>query len=467
MRIDILDPVYIRLDREAQRLLKPYLSVTQVWYQEGQYRRIPREYLKPFFDRSGLSYRGFLPFIKQKLQELGVSAVIEGESEKLNIPFSPSSSLLMAFKAKDITLRDYQMDIPRKALLENQGLIICPTGSGKTVIASLLIDAIREYKTLFMCHTLTLINQTLSDFKSYGFRDIRVIAEGEKDLSNLPNLVIASRQSMGRLKPQQYTDLFDMVIVDEAHHCSKIDNQYAKILRCLDSPLRFGLTATIPQTEAKRELVLSTKALFGEVVGEFTLEEGIAQGILAKPYLTLIRLPLNRVVKELRTYNDVYDQGVIYNTERNKIICSVTVDRISKDKSVLILVRKLEHGELLLKNLKASGVKSIFVKGATDTAFRERLRKALHTKQIKCIVANVVWREGVNVPSLGVIMNASGGKDEIETLQSFGRGFRTTEDKDSIEFIDFFDPSHRFLIEHFGERLCLYFERGWIGGELK
>jgi superfamily II DNA or RNA helicase len=81
------------------------------------------------------------------------------------------------------------------------------------------------------------------------------------------------------------------------------------------------------------------------------------------------------------------------------------------------------------------------------------------------VIATAVWKEGINIPSLDVVINAAGGKSEIQTLQSIGRGLRRTEEKLQVIVVDFFDATHKMLIAHFGERVSLYFDLGWMGGE--
>jgi hypothetical protein len=59
-------------------------------------------------------------------------------------------------------------------------------------------------------------------------------------------------------------------------------------------------------------------------------------------------------------------------------------------------------------------------------------------------------------------VNASGGKDEKGVLQVVGRGLRITNDKDEVLIVDIFNPSHPYLVSHFGERISLYCENNWI-----
>jgi len=61
-----------------------------------------------------------------------------------------------------------------------------------------------------------------------------------------------------------------------------------------------------------------------------------------------------------------------------------------------------------------------------------------------------------------VVINAAGYKSDILVQQIMGRGMRATSEKDSFILVDIFDPSHHYLIKHFGERICLYFDKEWM-----
>jgi superfamily II DNA or RNA helicase len=173
-----------------------------------------------------------------------------------------------------------------------------------------------------------------------------------------------------------------------------------------------------------------------------------------------LKLPKNHSISELRKYHDVYNQAIVNNVVRNQLIVSTAKKHIDKNESVLIIVNLIEHGENILSILKEQKIPSAFVQGGTEGNTRLQLKESLNKKE-KCIVTTV-WKEGVNVPELNVIINGAGGKSEIQTLQVIGRGLRMTPTKKEIILYDIFDPSHRFLIEHFGERLCIYSEQGWL-----
>ena len=114
------------------------------------------------------------------------------------------------------------------------------------------------------------------------------------------------------------------------------------------------------------------------------------------------------------------------------------------------------------KFAKENNVECEFVYGDTKSDVREKVKADLKTKKLKCVICSTIWTEGINVPSLDVIINAAGGKSERIIRQLRGRGVRTCEGKDRLVYIDFFNPSHPSLIKHFGERICLYFENQWM-----
>jgi superfamily II DNA or RNA helicase len=204
------------------------------------------------------------------------------------------------------------------------------------------------------------------------------------------------------------------------------------------------------------------EGLIGPVIGELTLQEGIEQGILAKPKLHILKSPINQDVTDLRKYQDVYEMGVVRNYTRNHMLMKKVKELSDERKTTLILVNKIQHGEILERIGNRLKIRIKFIQGRDSGDVRELLREALNSKSVDCVIATTIWKEGVNIPSLDCIINAGGGKSEIATLQSIGRGLRTTKDKTEVLLIDIFDRSHHFLINHFGERLCIYIDQGWV-----
>jgi len=247
-------------------------------------------------------------------------------------------------------------------------------------------------------------------------------------------------------------------LVHNCHHVSSLKVTYAEILSKLLCPIRIGLTATVPTAE---ESVLAMEAFLGPVIGKFSVEDGVDLGILAMPRIQLMRVPKSIDIVDLRKYSDIYDTCIVRNESRNRIITRTTRGLVNKEKSVLILVTKIEHGTLLMDSLAESGIASLFVRGSTEREMRVQIQEAFQQKRVNCVIATATWREGVNVPSLDCVINAAGGKSEIFTIQSIGRGLRTTNSKQEVLIVDFLDP-YKYLSEHAIQRISIYVENGWI-----
>lgn len=353
-----------------------------------------------------------------------------------------------------IVLREDQNRTILESARIGRGYIQYPTGSGKTVIAAGLISCYpKEIRALFLCHTVTLLEQTKKDFAKFFDEPIGVIGGGTTDIQRI---TVATIQSYSRLVNAEWRDL---VIVDECHHISGFSTEYAKVLSLFPAPLRFGLTATPP---TKEEGIMALEGFIGPKIAELTMEEALDRGILAKPKIHILKAPMHRATHELRRYPEVYESGIVTNQERHRLIMGYAKEQNKQGKSVLILVTKLDHIHRLLEMAWAMGVNALSVDGSTDGEVREKMRQLLNEKKAMCYISSRVWREGVNIPSLDVIINAAGEKSEIPTLQALGRGLRRTKDKAEVTLVDIFDPSHTYLINHFGHRISLYCSEGWL-----
>jgi superfamily II DNA or RNA helicase len=458
MKITQLDAVHCRADKKATRLLRPFLSYKAEFWKMGEYNyRVRKEKTEYLIDTDGLFLSGYLPRVIKFLSDTDVLYKNIFHYDLKGTPNVPG-----------ITLRPDQKKLIKDALAHGRGVLKAPTAVGKTIIAAGLISCFPDFKILFLCHTKTLVNQTMEEFTKYLYPKFSIskCSEGIKDLSG--KIVISTIQSFSRLHMDEYCDLFDMIIVDECHHCN--GGQYEYVLTRSLAPIRIGLTATLPSIEEKK---LKLEGLLGPVIGELTMEEGKEKNLLAKPKIKLVKVPKCPGIRELKRYGTtidvetkiktkgIYETAVVSYRTRNKMV----IDEIKKQneigKSTLTYVNQIDHGDRLLKMAESYGVELIMVQGTTEGDVRSKLRKELQEKKILNLVATTVFKEGVNIPSLNTIILASGGKSELALLQTIGRGLRKDIGKDEVLIIDFVD-SGKYLSEHFCERLSVYLENGWI-----
>jgi superfamily II DNA or RNA helicase len=473
--IKILDAVQCHATAAAKSLFLKSLSYQEKVYRPAKWQRtangkairipaqndlVSKYFITGGVKQSGYFYSGLLPRVKEAIEKSDGDATISGELERVE----PET---LKVNLNGITLRRDQRVAVKRAMRRQRGVILFPTGSGKTIIATALIKHfMRQHRIVFLVHTLDLLKQTAEEFTRFGVPH-KVLGGNKKiDPESFQYeeavTLVSTIQSFSRF--MERTDLktfFDITIVDEVHHAAKIDSMYGKWMTHNLSPMRIGFTATMPSNEKER---LTVEGLFGPVISELKNEEGVKIGILAKPRVNLFAVPYEAGVyrkARKKTYLDIYEWCLVKNPTRNKLIVDKAIARIKRNRVVLIIVESIRHGKRLKRMFRRKKIVCPFVEGDSEKAYRDRVRHGLKSKRLKVAICTRVWKEGINIPSLNTIILAAGQKEEKGVKQAMGRGLRVAEGKRRIELIDFMDP-YKYLAEHSVARFTIYKELRWL-----
>lgn len=468
MKITFIDPILCKVEPVKDlQLFKECLGYTSEYWTQGPYgmiRQVGTAYLCD--QRNGTFLAGLYPRVMRYCEEYNIQVETQFLLDKIK-SIKP--------KIPDITLRPDQVKMLECVEEHKRGILVAPPGIGKTVLAGALISQYPKSKIVFVVHTKALFSQSIAEFiKWFGNGQIGTIGDGNYLPARI-NVVMAktahsicSKDKEGKFSNPNYKDFFelltstDVLIVDETHHAgNQKDGMYTGIFeRCL-APIRIGLTAT-PNTNQKEALVC--EGYLGPVIGRLTMEEGQKAGLLAKPKVKLIPVPLNATIAEYRSYQDLYKYGIILNKARNRLIAKEAAERVSNGKSCLIMLVDVIHGQSLSIQKIAKGIYDLdilIVQGSTENDIRERTKKSLQDKTGMAVICTSIWNEGVNLPSLDTVIWAAGGKSDIKSLQGIGRGLRKTADKHEFTVVDFLDP-YKYLSGHCIMRLQTYVENGLL-----
>lgn len=166
-------------------------------------------------------------------------------------------------------LRWYQEDALRRWLDANaRGVIVLPTGAGKTLVA---IAAIAQLgvATLCLVPTRVLLDQWTRVLAACSAQPIGKLGDGSRAVAAV---TVATYASAAAWAPR-IGDRFGLVIVDEAHHVGAWCP--SEVFEMLVAPARMGLTATPPDHGAAlaRHLgpvvyALSVAELAGDALAE-------------------------------------------------------------------------------------------------------------------------------------------------------------------------------------------------------
>ena len=366
-------------------------------------------------------------------------ATLMGMTGKLNIPM----------------LRDYQERALKASLKSSRGIIHHATGAGKTVVTAAILSEL-GLPSLIIVPTLNLLIQTAEDLK--GFLGEDYVGEIGEGIFNPKLFTVATVQSLwSKIKrnDEELSKLFktiDVLCIDEAHHINvagknKIQNTYFQIAMMLDCYYKFGLTATPGDPDSlERELL---EGATGRAIDHVSSSELIKRGLLTRPEIQMYRI---HPPQRYSDWQAAYKQNILRNSRRNAQIVRLAEQYSAQDKSVLITVTRVEeHGGLLNDMIP----QAVFMSGKTPAEERKQILEDFGNKKIKVLISTVV-NEGVNIPSMDVIIMAGGGKSNKQTVQRVGRALRKSEGKSKAMIIDFYDADNGMLERHSKARLKTY-----------
>lgn len=341
------------------------------------------------------------------------------------------------------------------------------TGGGKSNIANIAVARIKR-PTLFLTTRSVLMHQMKRAFEySLKYR----AANGEPELKGVEvgvmgDGVFAPRKNINvgmvqtiqaKLKSEnptvvakmkQILEMFELVILEEAHESSG-EGYYQILNACKNAHYRLALTAT-PFMRDDEEANMRLMAVSGPIAIQVTEKELIEKGILARPIFKYVTPPQDSRVRPNSNWQRAYQYGIIENEARNRAICAETRRFASWGLSAMILVQRKEHGNRLEAALTAAGLRARFIWGESDQAQRDAALKELAAGKLDALIGSTILDVGVDVPAVGAVILAGGGKAEVALRQRIGRGLRRKpKGMENIAFvIDFMDVKNKYLTEH-------------------
>ena len=417
--------------------------------------------IRLFSPGTGKIYFGLLPYVKEFLKEQGYKVIYDSDFSKRNLDKSVTTKFVRSLQKKKFKARDYQIDAIHNILESNRGLIVSPTGSGKSFIIYALtryyIEKLDHQKVLIIVPTTGLVEQMYGDFSDYGwFPDEhchKLYAGSDKNTSK--DVVISTWQSIYKLD-KNYFSQFGAVFVDECH-LAKAKSLTGIMTKMHDCKYRIGTTGTLDGSEI-HQLVL--EGLFDKHHIVTTTAKLIKRKFLSNLHIKCLLLNHTKENRFRRTYQEEMDY-LSKSPARNNFICKLA---LTQDGNTLILAQYINQLQTLTLALKdhTKDRKVFFVYGATEAIERDNIRGIVEEEENAIIVASYgVFSMGINIKRLHNIIFGSPYKSQIKVLQSIGRGMRLTEDKTECNLFDIADDMSynkrsNYTLKHLEERVRIY-----------
>lgn len=262
------------------------------------------------------------------------------------------------------------------------------------------------------------------------------------------------RQVARRKSAIAFLEKILFVTLEEAHDVS--GSGFFNILNsCKNADYRLALTAT-PFMKGSEEANMRLMAAAGSIGIKVSEESLIEKGILAKPYFKYIPVP--RAVKLFRStpWQKAYKAGIVDNGHRNAQVIEHCIQMKRRGLTTMVLVQQTKHGDVLKKMMKQAELKAEFIRGADEQVKRQEALNKLGSGQIDVLIGTTILDVGVDVPAVGMVILAGGGKAEVALRQRIGRGLREKKKGANVCFIvDFADGHNNHLQDHYQERRAI------------
>src|SRR5579864_3837134 len=394
---------------------------------------------KHFFTKVGKAFMtGLIWMVRETLDKHHV----QYEYNDLRIKPNPKKELPL----HNVTLRAYQQSIVDEAVKKERGVIRVSTGGGKTTIIAALVGKL-NFTTLILIHRQEIMAQIKETLERILQIPIGTVGAGTVDIQRV---TIAMVQSAHELK--EFLPTVDVLIGDEGHH-APAETYWQVAEACPNAYYRYLFTGS-DWREDNMDIMLDGFAAKKFV--DINASKLIDDGWLVPPTIYLYDFQHERKNRKGVRYPKIYNEEVTNNLKRNQLVVDLARRSVEAEKSTLILINYIEHGENLLTLLKAVYPDIEFIHGSTEVGKRQKVLQEFKEGTRKLLLASNILGEGVDIPKLEVLITARAEASTIAAYQALGRTLRPSEGKTKAIIIDLFDSDCKYLESHASARLKIY-----------
>lgn len=447
----------IDADEDAKLLVSDQLS----YYVDGydmtdSYRSGSWDGRSTFFDYGPCMFpAGFVSSVATALTRKGYKVLIRRKRPPapLGLPVDEAYAAVNPF---DIDPKyNYQPETVKRLLKYGQMIAQVATGGGKSMIARTAVKAIMR-PSIFLTTRQVLMYQMKDGFEEAGFK-VGVMGDGEwtpkKGINVATVQTIHARLANPEtaVQTRRLLQLMEFAILEEAHESSS-DTYYDVMAALPNAHYRLALTAT-PFMRSEGEDNMRLMAVSGQVGIKVSEKLLIERGVLAKPIFKYVKAPMPSTLLRSSSWQKAYDMGIVTNYARNGIIVDEVIRAVKMGLPGMILVQRKNHGAKLKEMLKAKGIRADFIYGGHDQERRQRALNKLKDGTLQVLIGSTILDVGVDVPAVGIVALAGGGKAEIALRQRIGRGLRAKKNGPNVCMVlDFDDGKNKHLIKHYKTR---------------
>lgn len=332
------------------------------------------------------------------------------------------------------SLRPYQssaVDFVEEVMQQdnvNSAIVVRPTGTGKTIIFSAIIEKEVESggKVLVLAHRNKLLSQAHDKLMSSCGIDASYEGKDGGD----ERVVICSIQSMSKdNRLEKYgPEYFSMIVIDETHHIAS--PSYRKVIEHFSTAKVIGVTATPVRGDG-----YDTRKDFDRVGPEYSTEDAINDGYLTP--VSVLKIPVSIDISRVKMQGGDYSASEVGNVLESYLEkIAIKTAELAKGKKIVIFTPLVSTAETLssLFNFKTEVVADYVAGNRKDS---DEVLEKFERGEIDVLCNAMLLTEGYDCPSIDCVINLRPTKSKSLYTQMIGRALRLCDGKDHATVMDF------------------------------
>ncbi len=321
----------------------------------------------------------------------------------------------------------------------NKAMVIAATGSGKTYLAAFDARNFGARRLLFIVHKDTILTQALSTFsKVFGQSRTYGLYNGEyREMDK--DFIFASNQMLSRHLELFAPDEFDYIIMDEVHHAAA--STYQKIIDYFKPSFLLGLTATPDRMDGE-----DIYQMFGNNVPfDLRLRDALENHLIVPFHYYGIKDDLISYASD----GSAEGNRLLVQSLSSSLHCSFISDEIKKHRPegklrCIGFCRNVEHAKHMAMQMMNLGYSTAYLTGSSSLGERIRIFQRLEEENdpLELVFAVDILNEGIDVPSINMVLFLRPTESSTIFIQQLGRGLRKYENKEYLTVLDFIANSY-------------------------
>ncbi len=280
-------------------------------------------------------------------------------------------------------------------------LLVAPTGSGKTVIASSMLEQIIEKGNfgLFVAHRRELVMQCSRKLSDFDIKHGVIMAS--KTPNHYADVQIASIQTFTSRKDRDdfIKPNANVIIIDEAHRSTS--KSFKKLIEEYPDAYVIGLTATPCRADGK-----GLGNIYQELVQAGNIKDLTKQGYLVPNRIIAPTIP---DLQDIRIVAGDYEKKTLDNKMNTPKLVGDIVShwiRYGEDRPTIVFGVSIKHSKYIANIFKQNGVPSGHIDGEMPEIEREEQLDKLDKGKIKVLSNCMVLTEGWDQPKVSCVIIA-------------------------------------------------------------